>query len=149
MALLKEYTKKIDNQFEIDFIIDRQKYPLIYNATTVLLCILIIGICSIFTCKYQSYYTTMGAMKDNELELLVNIDDIKYLKNNDTLLINKKEYTYKISKISKELYMDNNYNNYRYIYLGVNNLKNIDYYTYQVQIPKDNKTLAWYIKKIL
>lgn len=88
-------------------------------------------------------------MKNNELELLVNIDDIKYFKNNNILIIDDKEYSYQISKITNEVYMDNNYNNYRYIYLKVNNLKNIDYYTYQVKIPKDNKTLAWYLKKYL
>ena len=88
-------------------------------------------------------------MKNNELELLVNIDDIKYFKKNNILIIDDKEYSYQISKITNEVYMDNNYNNYRYIYLKVNNLKNIDYYTYQVKIPKDNKTLAWYLKKYL
>ncbi len=88
-------------------------------------------------------------MKNNELELLVNIDDIKYFESNNILLIDNKKYLYQISRITKELYMDNNYNNYRYIYLKIKNIKNIDYYTYQIKIPKENKTLAWYLKKYL
>ena len=117
----------MDNQLAIDLIINKQKYPLIYNATIILSSILIIITLILFTFKYQSYYVTKGAMKNNELELLVNIDE----------------------KITKEIYMDNNYNNYRYIYLKIDNLKNIDYYTYQVKLPKENKTLAWYLKKYL
>ena len=139
----------MDNQLAIDLIINKQKYPLIYNATIILSSILIIITLILFTFKYQSYYVTKGAMKNNELELLVNIDDIKYFKNNNTMIIENKEYSYQISKITKEIYMDNNYNNYRYIYLKIDNLKNIDYYTYQVKLPKENKTLAWYLKKYL
>ncbi len=88
-------------------------------------------------------------MKNNELELLVSIDDIKYFKDNNKIIINNHEKTYKITKINKELYIDDNYNNYKYIYLSVKGLKNIDYYTYEVKIPKECKTLAKYIKDYL
>lgn len=88
-------------------------------------------------------------MKDNKLELLVNVDDFKYINDNNTLIIDELEYNYKISKISEEIYKDENYNNYKYVYLDVNNITNVDNYTYKIKIKKDYKTLAFYLKNLI
>ena len=56
---------------------------------------------------------------------------------------------YKITHINKELYVDDNYKNYCYIYLKVNNLTNIDNFVYDIKIPKENKILAKYLKDYL
>lgn len=136
----------MNNTLEIDLILNRKKYPKIYNTVIIIIIIILMFIYIISTYKYQSYYLIKGKILNNQLELLVNINDIKYIKNNTNLKIDNKLYSYKITTISKEILIDENYNNYKYIYLQVNNLTNIDNFVYEVKIPKENKILAEYIK---
>ena len=139
----------MDNLLEIDLILNRKKYPKIYNTSLIILIIIIVFIYIIFTYKYQSYYVIKGKMINNKLELLVNINDIKYIKNSTNLSIDNKKYSYLLNTISNEIYVDENYNNYKYVYLKVNNLTNIDNYVYEIKIPKENKILAKYLKEYL
>lgn len=136
----------MNNVLEIDLILNRKKYSKIYNIFLIILTIILIFIYIIFTYKYQSYYLIKGKIINNKLELLVNINDIKYIKNNTNLKIDNTIYSYKITTISNEILIDENYNNYKYIYLNIDNLSNIDNYVYEVKIPKENKILAKYIK---
>ena len=135
----------MNNTLEIDLILNRKKYSQIYNIFIIILTIILIFIYIIFTYKYQSYYLAKGKIINNKLELLVNINDIKYIKNNTNLKIDNKIYSYKTITISDEMLIDENYNNYKYIYLEVDNLTNIDNYVYEIKIPKENKILAKYI----
>lgn len=139
----------MDNLLEIDLILNRKKYPKIYNTSLIILIIILVFIYIIFTYKYQSYYVIKGKMINNKLELLVNINDIKYIKNSTNLSIDNKKYSYLLNTISNEIYVDENYNNYKYVYLKVNNLTNIDNYVYEIKIPKENKILAKYLKEYL
>lgn len=136
----------MNNVLEIDLILNRKKYSKIYNIFLIILIIILIFIYIIFTYKYQSYYLIKGKIINNKLELLVKINDIKYIKNNTNLKIDNTIYSYKITTISNEILIDENYNNYKYIYLNIDNLSNIDNYVYEVKIPKENKILAKYIK---
>ena len=139
----------MDNILEVDLIINRKKYSKIYNTSIIILFIIITLIYIIFTYKYQNYYLSKGKMINNELELLVNIDDIKYIQNNHTLKIDNINYSYEIISISNELYVDDNYNNYKYLYLKIANLTNIDNYVYEIKIPKENKIIAKYLKEYI
>ena len=139
----------MSNILELDLILNRQKYPKIYKVTFIINIIVIVFIYIIFTYQYQTYYLIQGKMIDNKLELLVSINDIKYIKNNQLLMIDNKIYQYKLDSISSELYISNDYKNYQYIYLDVNNLTNIDNYVYEVKIPKENKIIAKYLKDYL
>lgn len=136
----------MNNVLEIDLILNRKKYSKIYNIFIIILTIILIFIYIIFTYKYQSYYIIKGKIINNKLELLVNINDIKYIKNNTNLKIDNNIYSYKITSISDEILIDENYNNYKFIYLDIDNLSNIDNYVYELKIPKENKILAKYIK---
>lgn len=133
---------------EIDLILNRQKYPKTYKITFIINIVILIFIYIIFTYHYQSYYLIKGRIINNELELLVPIDDIKYINNNKELTIDNQTYLYKLNSISSEIY---NYDfiNYKYIYLKINNLTDIDNYVYEVKIPKENKILAKYLKDYL
>ena len=134
---------------DIESIIKRKKYPKIYNIGIILIIIILTSLYIIFTYKYQSYYSSKAKMINNKLELLVNIENIKYLKNNNTIEIDNQKYSYTIDSISNELYVDEKYNNYKYLYLKVKNLTNIDNYVYEVKIPKENKIIAKYLKEYL
>ena len=139
----------MDDVLAIDLIMNRKKYPIIYNASIICLVILLVTSYIIFVYKYQSYYTTKGKITDNKLELLVSSSNLKYINQNNILKIDNKYYSYKIVSIDDEIYLDNNYNDYQYVYLLVQGLVNIDNYVYEIQIPKENKIIAKYLKEYL
>ena len=139
----------MDNNLELDLILERKKYPKIYNTNLIIIIIILIFIYIIFTYRYQTYYITKGKIENKQLKISVNISDIKYLKNSNKLLIDNQIYYYKINDISKEVYIDENNNNYKYLYLKIFNINNIDNYIYEIKIEKENKLLAEYLKEYL
>jgi len=134
---------------DIEIILKRKKYSKLYNIGLILIIILLISLYIIFTYKYQTYYISKGKIIDNKLELLVKIDDLSYINNNSKLKIDDKIYIYKVDSISNELYVDEFYNNYKYVYLKVEYLNNIDNYVYEIKIPKENKVIAKYLKNYI
>ena len=134
---------------DIEIILKKQKYHPIYNVGLILIIITLIFIYISFIYKYKTYYITIGTIKNNNLELLVSLDNIKYISNNNILEINDKKYTYNVIKISEELYVDESLNNYKYIYLDVENLSNIDNYVYEIKLEKENKKIIEYLKDYL
>ena len=134
---------------DIEIILKRQKYPFIYNIGFILIIILIVFLYISCVYKYQSYYITKGTIKDNTLELLVNLDDIKYISNQNKLTIDDRLYNYNIKSISENLYVDESLNNYKYIYLEIPNLSNINNYVYEVKLQKENKKIIEYLKDYL
>lgn len=134
---------------DIEIILKKQTYHKIYNIGLILIIILLIFLYISCVYKYQSYYISRGIVKDNTLELLVNLDDIKYFYNQNIIKIENRDYKYQIKSISEKLYVDESLNNYKYLYLEVNNLKYINNYVYEVKIPKENKKIIEYLKEYL
>lgn len=134
---------------DIEIILKKQKYSFIYNIGTIIIIILVVLIYIAFTYEYKTYYITQGTIKDNNLELLVNIEDIKYISNNNFIKIEDKLYKYHIIEISNNLYIDESFNNYKYIYLKVNNLNNINNYVYEIKLEKENKKIIEHLKDYL
>ena len=64
---------------DIEIILKKQKYHPIYNVGVILIIIILIFVYISFIYKYKTYYTIMGTIKNNSLELMINIDDIKYI----------------------------------------------------------------------
>jgi len=134
---------------DIEIILKRQKYHPIYNIGLILTIILLVFLYVACTYKYQTYYITKGTIKNNTLELLANIDDIEFLLNQKILTIDNCNYKYDIQSISEELYVDESLNNYKYIYLNVHNLSNIENYVYEIKFKKENKKIIEYLKDYL
>ena len=134
---------------DIEIILKKQKYHYIYNIGTILIIILLIFLYISFTYKYKTYYITKGTMIDGNVQLLVKIEDIKYITNNNKLNIDNLLYNYKVIEISEELYVDESFNNYKYVYLDVKNLNNINNYVYDIKLAKENKKIIEYIKEYL
>ena len=139
----------MSNILEIDLILNRQKYPWVYNITFIISTVMLIFIYIIFTYHYQTYYLIQGRITNNKLELFIPVTDMKYIKNNQKLEIDKQTYFYKINSIDSELYVSDDFINYQYVYLDVYNLSNIDNYIYRIKIPKENKILAKYLQDYL
>ena len=134
---------------DIEIILNNNKYHKIYSISTILIICIFIFIYVTTLYNFQTYYITKGKIIDNQLELIVSLDDIKYITNQSNLMINNKIYNYKIINISNELYIDESYNNYKYLYLEVKNLNNINNYVYELKIKKENKKIIEYLKDYL
>ena len=132
---------------DVEIILKRKKYSPIYNVGIILIIIFLIIVYILFTYQYQTYYVSKGKVLNNKLELIVDINDIKYVKNNSLIKLDDTYYHYSIEKISEELIIDNLYNNYQYVYLEVDGLKEKDNYVYQIKIPKEKQILAKYLKQ--
>ncbi len=139
----------MSNRLKVDLILERQNFLGIYYATYLISFIILLAIILLFTIKYETYYITKGKMVDSELCIIVKPEDIKFINNKHYLIIEDKEYVYRIDKISNELYVDDNYVNYQYVFLTIYKLSNIDNYVYEVRIPKEKKILAKYLKDYL
>ena len=132
---------------DVEIILKRKKYSPIYNVGIILVIIFLIIVYILFTYQYQTYYISKGKVLNNKLELIVDVNDIKYIKNNSLIKLDDTYYNYSIEKIGEELIIDNLYNNYQYVYLEVDGLKEKDNYVYQIKIPKEKQILAKYLKK--
>lgn len=132
---------------DIEIILKKQKYHFIYNIGFIFIIIILIFFYISFIYKYKTYYITKGTMLDGNIQLLVNVVDLKYITNNHLIEINSYHYEYDVIKISEELYVDESLNNYKYIYLKVKNLNNIDNYVYEVKLVKENKKIIEYLKE--
>lgn len=134
---------------DIEIILTKQKYHAIYNVGLIIIIILLTFIYVSYTYKYKTYYITKGTMIDGDIEVLVKIDDIKYINNNNFLTIDDALYKYTVKEISKEIYVDESFNNYKYIYLKVDNLNNINNYVYEIKLEKEYKEIIQYLKDYL
>jgi len=134
---------------DIEIILKKQKYNNIYNVGIILLIILSISIYISFIYKYKTYYITKGTMINGELQLIVEISDIKYITNNNRLKISNNYYQYEVSRISEELYVDDQLKNYKYIYLQVDSLNNLNNFVYDIKIEKENKKIIEYLKEYI
>lgn len=132
---------------DIEIILTRKKYPKIYNLGIIISIIILIFIYIIFTYNYQTYYISKGKALNNNLELLVDIEDIKYITNNKVIILDGQAYNYIVSSIGNDLLVDETYNNYQYVYLKISNLNTLNNYVYEVKIPKENQKLVKYFKK--
>ena len=134
---------------DVEIVLNKNKYHKIYNIGTILILIILIFIYTTTIYKYQTYIITKGKIKDNYLELLLDIKDIGYFSKQNELIIDNKIYYYEIVSISDNLYIDELYNNYKYIYLKINNLNNINNYVYEVKVKKENKRIIKYLTDYL
>lgn len=134
---------------DIEVILKRDKYPMIYNIG--IIGIIIIGIFIILASiyDYRTYLITNARVVNNQLELLIKCDDVKYVVDNNYLMIEHEKYEYKIIRIDNEVVtgMDNNI--YQYVYLDISNTLNINNYLYQIRILKEKKKLIKYLKNYL
>lgn len=138
----------MNDLLDIEVILQRKKYPKIYNFGSVMIIILLIFIYIISTYTYESYYTIKGKVLDNKIELLINPEDIMYIEENSSIKLDNITYQYTIDNIGSELLIDENYNNYQYVYLKILDFSSIDNRIYEVSIPKERVSLAKYLKNL-
>ena len=134
---------------DIELIIKRSRYSFVYNIGVIFLTLSLVFVYVSCVYNYKTYFISKGVFKDECIELLVQLDDIKYVVDNNILKIDGVFYEYNVKEISENLYVDEFYNNYKYVYLKINNFSSINNYVYDVKLQKENKKIIEYIKDYL
>ena len=111
LVVMKARKWLMNDILELECILKRERYPSIYKFGWLMIIIIILFLYVINTYKYQSYYITKGIVKDNFIELLVPINDLKYVTDNKQIILDGKKYSYNVNEISKDIYVDDKYNN--------------------------------------
>lgn len=99
-----------------------EKHNKIYSFTIILIIMLLIVLSWMIFFKTSSYYNNNAIIyKEDDkyyLKIYASIADIKKITNNNKVIIDDKEYKYKVYKIKDELYINEKYQNYKEIILS-------------------------------
>ena len=133
------------------YIILNKKTNNIINMFISISIMIIITLIVIIQFKYIKHYEIKGiVIKNNEeykLQLYIDPDKLNVVKNNKKIIIEEKEYEYKISSIDNEYTI----NNYLKVTIDIKLLEKdkINNNILQTKIQESNKKLFYYIKNYL
>lgn len=132
-------------------IILNKKTNNIINMFILISLMIIITLITITQFKYIKYYEIKGmVVKNNEeykLQLYIDPNKLNVVKNNKKIIIEEKEYEYKINSIDNE----HTINNYLKVTIDIKLLEKdkINNNILQTKIQESNKKLFYYIKNYL
>lgn len=110
-----------------DYKIKSIKLPTkIYSWTIILILSLLVGIFICYKFKFEYFYHNSSIYKNNTLSFIVYKSDLEKITSNHKIIINKKEYNYKILNISEAMINNINLEPYFEILIDTkleNNLK--------------------------
>jgi len=87
-----------------DYKIKKIKLPnKIYSWTIILILSLLICIFICYKFKFEYFYHNNSVYKNNKLSFIVYQSDLEKITNNNKIIIDKKEYNYKILEISEPM----------------------------------------------
>ena len=99
------------NYIDSEIILQRKIGPYVYVYIMIIIVIMLSVIIFFMLFHYKIYYTIRGTVTEEDerfyIRIYIPINDIKYVTNNDIVIIDKKEYTYNISMIDSEYFTDN------------------------------------------
>ena len=75
----------------------------IYSWTIILIISLLLSIFVCYKFKFEYFYQNNSIYKDNKLSFIVYQSDLEKITNNHKVIVNKKEYNYKILEISEPI----------------------------------------------
>ncbi len=133
-------------------ILQRKINLLVYVYIMIIIVIILSLIIFFILCHYKTYYTIRGVVINEDncfyIRIYAPLEKVKYITDNDVVMINRREYKYNVVMIDSEYFTDNIFtyqivkieaqldNNYKF-----NNL------TIDLKFLKDNKRIIDYIIK--
>ena len=142
------------NNISSYIIINRQTKHLIKFYIYISL-IVFVSLILILNIKYKKYFQTKAIVINDNVNYNLNIylspNKINIIKSNNSIIIEDKEYNYKIKSISKDYILSNDFNNYIEIILEVN-LKEEDKINnniLEVKLIENDQKLFYYLKDYL
>ena len=110
------------NYIDSEIILQRKIGPYVYVYIMIIIVIMLSIIIFFILFNYKIYYTIRGTViKEDDhfyIRIYIPINDIKYITNNDIVIIDNKEYKYNISMIDSE-YFTNNIITYQIVKIDV------------------------------
>lgn len=129
----------------------RKKIPIIYKMITILTIILIVLVPIILNMNYQTIIKTDAIIKKEDSQYLIMLsikeEDLKYVVNNNYIKLDNTTYYYKTYRIEEDLYISQNLENYKIVYLKskLNKEYKVNNLTLTAKINKNNKKIINYI----
>ena len=81
----------------------------IFNFVIILLAVLSFLLLILFNFSFECYYKNSAIYNDNELSLVVKVEDLSYILDNSIIVINDKNYKYKVKKLEPIMINGSNY----------------------------------------
>jgi len=135
-----------------EIILDRKIGPLVYVYIMIIIVIMLSLIMFFILCHYKTYYTARGVViNENEyfyIRVYIPLEDVKYITDNDVVMIDKKEYKYNVVMIDSEYFTDN-VNTYQIVKIEVNldSKYRFNNLTLDLKFLKEEKRIIDYIIK--
>ena len=123
---------------------------IIFIHTVICLFILFLILLYMFNNDYYFYYNSKGLVVDEHtVKLTINLNDKNKIIYNNNITINQKNYKYNIESISKDIAIDNEYNQYKDIYIDIKSIKLITNDIIDLKIKYKKIKLIKYIFKFV
>lgn len=138
------------NYIDSEIILNRKIKDIVYVYVIIIIIIVLSLIILSMLFNYKTYYKIKGIIiyENNNYytKLYIPLDDIKYIVNNNFVIIDNKKYQYQVDNINSE-YLTDNSNSYQIITLLINipskyKLSNL---TLNLKFIKENKKIINYI----
>ncbi len=131
-------------------ILNRKVEPLIYLYIMIIIVIILSLIIFITLFHYKTFYKVRAVIdsEDNHyyVRVYIPLDDVKYIIDNNSLYIDKKNYAYIIRSVDKE-YLTDNLNTYEVILLDIDLPKKYRYQNLNLSLEflKEDKRIIDYL----
>lgn len=140
------------NCIDSEIILQKKIGPLIYVYIMIIIVIMLSLIILFILCNYKTYDLVRGVVinEDNHyyIRIYMDIDSIKYVVDNEFVMIHNKKYKYKIVSIDSEYFTDN-ITTYQIVKIEVDidNKYKINNLALELKFLKENKRIIDYIIK--
>ena len=134
----------IDDYRELKVLDSRE----IYNFIIVLIAISLFLAFIIFNFNFECYYKSSAIYSDNTISLVIDVKDLMYITNNSIIVINDKNYKYKIKKIDTPI-LNSNGRYTQNIILSIYDFKSVNNNIIEFKILYGTKTSFKIIKDFI
>lgn len=140
------------NYIDSEIILQRKICPYVYVYIMIIIVIMLSVIIFFILFNYKIYYTIKGTVTQEDehfyIRIYIPINDIKYITNNNIVIINEREYKYNIAMIDSEYFTDNIIT-YQIIKIDVaiNDMYKINNLVLDLKFLRDNKRIIDYFIK--
>lgn len=140
----------MNRYIDSEIILTRKVKYIVYVYIMIIIIIVLSLIIVFMLFNYKTYYKLHGIVINNNdhyyIKIYVPLEDIKYITNNNIVIIDNKKYNYKIEEIDKEYFTDNILT-YQVITINLEipNKYKFDNLTLDLKFLKENKKIIDYL----
>lgn len=140
----------MNKHIDSEIIMQRKINSFVYVYIMIIIILVLSLIIFFMLFNYKTYYKTKGIVTEENdyyyIKTYIPLNNIKYLTNNNIVIIDKNKYKYSIKNIDKEYYTDNQ-NTYQIITIDLDLPSKYQYnnLTIELKLKKEEKKIIDYI----